>query len=112
LSNGFVVGFVEVLQNGRRAGFADDSGEQSVHVLGAVSGEEELVARLGGVGFGVLAHLPEHGREGFGVLLVGARRGLEAGVGRLEQVELHLGAEVSFVANDARSWCSGLKSFR
>ena len=48
-----------------------------------------------------LAYLPEYGWERLGILLVGACRGIEPDVGRLKQVELYLGAEISLVANDA-----------
>lgn len=72
----FVAGFVDVLQNGKRANLANGFGEQSVDVLDVVSEEEELVAKLGKVGF-------------------------EADVGHLEGVELHLGAKVSLIAYDA-----------
>ena len=47
MSNRFVVGFVDVLQNGKRSDFTDDPGEQPVHFLGVVAEEEELVAKLG-----------------------------------------------------------------
>ena len=39
--------------------------------------------------------------ERLGVLLVRAKRGIKIDVGHLEKVELHLGVEVSLVANDA-----------
>ena len=55
--------------------FTNDSGEQSVHVLGVVSDEEKVVAKLEEVGLNALAHLPENGREGLGVLLVDTRGG-------------------------------------
>ena len=70
-------------------------------VLGVVADEEELVAKLGEVGLDAFAHLPEHNGKRPGFLLVGARRGLEADVGRLKQVKLHFGAEVPLVADDA-----------
>ena len=101
MSNGFVVDFVDVLQNGKSADFTDDSSEESINVLGIVADEEELVAKLGKVGLDALAHLSEHDRERLGVLLVGSRRGFKRDVGRLEKVELNLSAEVSFVTNDA-----------
>lgn len=58
MANRFVVGFVDVLQDGKRADFTDDSGEQPVDVLGVVADEEELVAKLREVGLDALAHLP------------------------------------------------------
>ena len=89
------------MQNGKSADFTDYSSEESVNVLGIVTDEEKLVAKLREIGLDALAHLSEHGWERFGVLLVGARRGFKLDVGRLEKVKLHLGTEVSFVANDA-----------
>ena len=99
--NRFVVGLVDVLQNGKRADFTDNPGEQPVHVLGVVADEEELVAELEEVGLNAPAHLSEYSRERLGILLVGTRSDIETDVGRFEHVELHLGAEVSLVAYDA-----------
>ena len=101
LSNRFVIGFIDVLKHGKCADFTDDSHEEPVDVLGVVSDEEELVAQLREVGFDALAYLSEYGWERLGILLVGACRGIEPDVGRLKQVELYLGAEISLVANDA-----------
>ena len=66
----FVVDFVEVLQNGKRADFTDDSGEQSVNVFGVVSDEEELVAKQGEVGLDVLAYLFAQARRQFAAVVV------------------------------------------
>ena len=89
------------MQNDKRADFTDDSGGQPVHVFGVISDDEELVAKLGEVGLDALAHLPVYGGEGLGVLLFGAQRGLDADVGRLEQVDLHHSTNLSLVAYDA-----------
>ena len=101
LSDGFVVDFVDVLQDGESADLADDSGEQSVYVLGVVSDEEELVAELGEVRPDALAYLPEHEGERPGALLVGTRRRFQPDVGRLEKVKLHFCTDVAPVADDA-----------
>ena len=99
LSDGFVVDFVDVLQDGESADLADDSGEQSVYVLGVVSDEEELVAELGEVRPDALAYLPEHEGERPGALLVGTRRRFQPDVGRLEKVKLHFCTDVALVAD-------------
>ena len=108
MANRFIVGFVDVLQNGKRADFTDDSGEQPIDVLGVVLDEEELVAKLGEVGLDALAHLSEHVWEGLGILLVGVRRGFKVDVGRLEQVQLHLYPLSPMMP---QSWYSNLMSF-
>lgn len=101
LSDGFVVDFVDVLQDGESADLADDSGEESVHVLGVVSDEEELVAELGEARLDALAHFPEHEGERPGSLLVGTRGRFQPDVGRLEKVKLHFCADVAPVADEA-----------
>ena len=99
LSDGFVVDFVDVLQDGESADLADDSCEQSVYVLGVVSDEEELVAELREVRPDALAQLPEHEGERSGTLLVGTRRCFQPDAGRLEKVKLHLCTDVALVAD-------------
>ena len=99
LSDGFVVDFVDVLQDGESADFADDSREQSVYVLGVVADEEELAVEMGEVRPDALAHLHEHEGERPGSLLVGTRRRFQPDAGRLEKVKLHFCTDVALVAD-------------
>lgn len=100
VTDGSSVDEIEILEESHSTDFGQDTSKEARDVLGIVAPEHELDDKLGEAGLDTLPEPAERGEERFPVFLVGTGRDFQTDAGRLEQVQLDVGAEVCLVADE------------
>ena len=107
-ADGLVVFVVDVLQDGERADFPDNPGEQPLGVFRIVAYEHELVAQLGKHGFRPFPRFGEGPEGRFSVSLVFSAGCFQPDTGRFEKVKPHLDADMALVPEEGAVRVAGL----